>query len=88
MVSIENAYISFFAFVLGMVSLISTVVTNTASHGMSRKTTPVLFVISIFMFTISFVAMHFGDGVIYHFISSWVEWGLNTIGGLDGFISA
>lgn len=88
MISIENAYISFLAFVIGMVSLIATVVTNTASHGSSIKTMSFLFVISIIMFAISFIAMRFGDGVIYHFIYSWVEWVLNIIGGLDGFISA
>lgn len=74
MVSIENAYISFLTFTLGMVSLIATFVTMKVSHGIAIKTVVILFLITVGMFAISFIAMHFGDGVIFQFMSSRFEW--------------
>lgn len=88
MVSLENTYLSFLTFVLGIVSFIALFVTMKVSHGIAIKTMVILFIITLLMFAISFIAMHFGDVGIYRFVSSWVEWSLYNIGGLNGIFSA
>lgn len=73
MFSIGNTYLSFLTFVLGIVSLIATFVTMKVSHGIAIKTIVILFLITLCMFATSFIAMHFGDDVIYQFVSAWAN---------------